>query len=95
MELEPKELARLAQLAALSVSDEEGARLAVELARILTAVAVLEAELGAAESPAAESAPPGTALRADVAQSSTLGVEVVAKAPDDEGGHFRVPPVWA
>jgi len=85
------EVAHLARLARIAMTDVELDRLAGDLQVILDAVAVV-GEVAAADVPAASHAVPlTTVLRPDVVRPSLDRDEVLAMAPAAEDGRFRVP----
>ena len=85
------EVANLARLARLTLSDDEIDMLAPQLDVILTAVARV-GEVAAADIPPTTHAVPLTnVFRADVTSPSLLAAEALAGAPSAEGGRFRVP----
>ena len=93
MALTPDEVARLAGLARLQLTDEECAELAPELDVILESVARV-GEVARPDVPLMTHALPLTnVMRDDVVTSSLTPEEVLAGAPDTEDGRFRVPQI--
>jgi aspartyl-tRNA(Asn)/glutamyl-tRNA(Gln) amidotransferase subunit C len=95
MSLTRQEVAHLARLSRLALSDAELDHLAPQLDVILTSVARV-AEAGSAEQmadvpPTSHAVPMTNAFRADVVAPSLPRDEVLACAPATEGGRFAVP----
>ncbi|THJ65905.1 Asp-tRNA(Asn)/Glu-tRNA(Gln) amidotransferase subunit GatC [Candidatus Frankia alpina] len=85
------EVAHLARLSRMSVTDDELDALAPQLEAILSAVARV-AEVAAADIPPTSHAVPLTnVMRPDVARPSLTAAEALAGAPATEDGRFRVP----
>lgn len=85
------EVAGLARLARLTLSDDEIDTLAPQLDVILTAVARV-GEVAAADIPPTTHAVPLTnVFRVDAVRPSLPAAEVLAGAPSAEDGRFRVP----
>ncbi|WP_018504494.1 Asp-tRNA(Asn)/Glu-tRNA(Gln) amidotransferase subunit GatC [Parafrankia discariae] len=85
------EVANLARLSRMSLSDAELDALAPQLEAILGAVARV-AEVAAADIPPTSHAVPLTnVFRADVTRPSLPVADVLAGAPAAEEGRFRVP----
>ena len=85
------EVAHLARLSRLSLSDEELDALAPQIEAILSAVARVS-EVAAADIPPTSHAVPLTnVFRADITRPSLPVEEVLAGAPAAEDGRFRVP----
>jgi aspartyl-tRNA(Asn)/glutamyl-tRNA(Gln) amidotransferase subunit C len=89
--LSRNELAHLARLARLAVTDEELDRFAGQLAAVLDAVA----QVGKADvedvPPTTHAVPMTNVMRPDVTRPSLDRDEVLAAAPAAEDGRFRVP----
>jgi aspartyl-tRNA(Asn)/glutamyl-tRNA(Gln) amidotransferase subunit C len=91
MTLNRQEVAHLARLSRLSLSDEELDQFAPQLDDILTWVARV-GEAASADIPATTSAVPRVNIfRPDVVRPSLDRDEVLASAPAAEDGRFRVP----
>src|SRR3978361_336436 len=91
MTLNRQEVAHLARLSRLSLSDEELDQFAPQLDDILTWVARV-GEAASADIPATTSGVPGGNIsRPDVVRASLDREEVLASAPAAEDGRFRVP----
>jgi aspartyl-tRNA(Asn)/glutamyl-tRNA(Gln) amidotransferase subunit C len=91
MTLNRQEVAHLARLSRLSLSDEELDQFAPQLDDILTWVARV-GEAASADIPSTTSAVPRVNIfRPDVVRPSLDRDEVLAAAPAAEDGRFRVP----
>ena len=89
--LSRKDLAHLARLARLAVTDEELDRFAGQLDAVLDAVAqVSKADVGDVP-PTTHAVPMTNVLRPDVPRPSLARDVVLAGAPAAEDGRFRVP----
>lgn len=87
------DVAHIAKLARLQLTQQEQDELAGELGQILSHVAQIQAlDLEAVE-PTASPIAQGLILREDVVQSSLTREEALANAPDPAGEFFRVPPM--
>lgn len=86
-----EEVAHLARLARIAMTDDELDRLAGELDVILGAVALVGEVAAADVPPMSHAVPITTVLRADEVRPSLPREEVLAMAPAAEGGRFRVP----
>ena len=85
------EVAHLARLSRMSLSDAELDALAPQLDQILSAVARV-AEVAAADIPPTSHAVPLTnVFRVDTTRPSLTAQEALAGAPSVEDGRFRVP----
>jgi aspartyl-tRNA(Asn)/glutamyl-tRNA(Gln) amidotransferase subunit C len=85
------EVAHLARLSRMSLSDAELDALAPQLDQILSAVARV-AEVAAADIPPTSHAVPLTnVFRVDVTRPSLTVEEALAGAPSTQDGRFRVP----
>lgn len=85
------DVARLAALARIDMTDEDLDRLSGQLAAIVDAVALV-AEVAAADVPAtSHPIPMSNVYRPDVVRASLTQVEALSGAPDAEDGRFRVP----
>jgi aspartyl-tRNA(Asn)/glutamyl-tRNA(Gln) amidotransferase subunit C len=81
----------VARLARLALTEEEVEALTHELGAILDHAADVSALDTADVPPTAHPLPLVNVLRPDVARSGVPRGEVLAEAPDVEGGRFRVP----
>ena len=87
------DVAHVAWLARLELSEEELERFTSQLADVLAHAADVEA-LNLDDVPAtAHPYPVGNVLRDDVPEPGVDRTEVLAQAPETEAGQFRVPPV--
>jgi len=86
-----EEVAHLARLARLAVTDEELDTFAGQLDVILGAVAKVGEVAAADVPPTSHSVPLTNVLRDDVVRPSLIRDEALAAAPDAEGDMFRVP----
>ncbi len=91
MALTPADVARLAELARIRLTEDELSALAPQLDVILDAVAGV-AEVASADVPLTSHAVPLTnVFRPDVVGPSLAAEAVLAAAPAAEDGRFRVP----
>ena len=86
-----EEVAHLARLARLAVTDEELDTFAGQLDVILGAVAKVGEVAAADVPPTSHSVPLTNVLRDDVVRPGLMRDEALAAAPDAEAGMFRVP----
>ena len=96
MSLTLSEVEHIAELARLELTDEEKQRFRQQLSEILEYAARLQSiDTSALSLPSAvtPAAPGRSVLRSDVPGPSLELKEVLANAPQAEGGQFRVPPV--
>lgn len=91
MALSPSDVARLAELARIDLTDDELARLAPQLDVILDAVANVSAVAGADVQPMSHALPLTNVFRADEVRPSLPSEAALAAAPATEDGRFRVP----
>ena len=84
-------VARVAELAALSLSTAEEAELAGQLTRIVEHFETIRKVPEALLAAAADACP--TPLRTDAARDGSPGPLVIANAPEMAHGHFMVPRV--
>lgn len=91
MALTAADVARLAGLARIELSDEELERMAPQLDIILEAVASVSAVAGAGVPPTSHALPLTNVLRADEVRPSLSAEQALAGAPAVEDGQFRVP----
>ena len=87
----PDEVREVAQLARLRLTDEEVARLAVDLDRMLDYVEALRALDTSAVEPMTHAVPFECPLRQDEVAPSLPVDDVLANAPRREGSFFQVP----
>lgn len=87
------DVAHVAWLARLELSDEELERFTSQLADVLDHAADVEALDLDSVPAAAHPYPVGNVLRDDVPEPGLDRDEVLAQAPETESGQFRVPPV--
>ncbi|MBI3762286.1 MAG: Asp-tRNA(Asn)/Glu-tRNA(Gln) amidotransferase subunit GatC [Chloroflexi bacterium] len=93
MALTLSEVEHIAELAKLSLSDEEKARFREQLSAILDYVAMLNRLDTSAIPPTATVLPLRTVLRPDEVTPSFPREKLLANAPDANAGMFQVPPV--
>ena len=91
MALSPSDVARLADLARIELTDDELARLAPQLDVILDAVADVSKVAGPDVVPMSHAVPLTNVFRPDVVKPSLPLADVLAAAPASEDGRFRVP----
>lgn len=91
MALSLSDVARLAQLARIDLTDVELARLAPQLDVILDAVADVSRVAGPDVVPMSHALPLTNVFRADEVRQSLSQEAVLASAPAAEDGRFRVP----
>ena len=85
------DVARLAALARIDMTDEDLDRLSGQLAAIVDAVALV-AEVASADVPAtSHPIPMSNVYRADEVRPSLAQADALAAAPEAEEGRFRVP----
>jgi aspartyl-tRNA(Asn)/glutamyl-tRNA(Gln) amidotransferase subunit C len=89
----PADVAHVAKLARLDLSDDELSRLVVELGAVLDHAADVAALDTAGVPPTAHPLPLQNVLRADEVRPGVDRDEVLAMAPRAESGRFRVPPI--
>lgn len=90
MALTPKDVDHVAALARLGISDEERARFAQQLSTILDHFQALQALDTATIPPTAQVLDLRNVMRDDVARPSLPREQVLANAPRQEDGFFRV-----
>lgn len=93
MALSPSEVARLAALARIDLTDEELAELAPQLDVILDAVAAVSRVAAPDVVPMSHALPLTNVFRPDEIRPSLPVDAVLAAAPAAEDGRFRVPRV--
>ena len=86
-----KDVAHVARLARLDLSDEEKERMGRELDGILTYIDKLRALDTSGIEPTSHAVPVTNVMRDDVAGPSLPRAETLANAPDRQGDLFRVP----
>ena len=89
--LTAQDVARLADLARIELSEEELARLAPQLDIILNSVAKVAEVAGPDVPPTSHPVPMTNVFRADELRPSWPVEQLLAGAPDVEDGQFRVP----
>lgn len=89
----PADVAHVARLARLDLTEAERARLVVELGAVLDHAADVAALDTAGVAPTAHPLPLHNVLRPDDPGPALDRDEVLAMAPRAEGGRFRVPPI--
>jgi aspartyl-tRNA(Asn)/glutamyl-tRNA(Gln) amidotransferase subunit C len=87
------DVAHVARLARLSLTDDELDTFTPQLAAILDHAADVEALDLADVPPTSHPYPLANVTRPDVARDAGIRDAVLAEAPDTEGSMFRVPPV--
>ena len=89
----PDVVAHVARLARLDLSEDEVARLVVDLGAVLDHAADVEALDTAGVPPTAHPLPLQNVFRPDEARPGVDRDEVLAMAPEAEDGRFKVPPI--
>lgn len=89
--ISPEDVAHVARLARLDLTDEEKERFAEQLGAVLAHAADVEALDTAGVPPTAHPLPLSNVLREDVVRPSLDRAEVLAQAPEVDSGRFRVP----
>ncbi len=87
------DVAHVAWLARLRLTDEELERFTLQLGDVLDHAADVAALDLEGVPPTSHPYPVGNVLRADVLDGGLDRAEVLAQAPETEAGQFRVPPV--
>lgn len=93
MPLTTDEVKHIAELAKLSLSDEEIERIGAQLSAVLDYAAELRAVDTSAIPPTATVLPLRTVLREDVVKPSLPREALLANAPEKSDGSFKVPAV--
>ncbi len=93
MEISREDVAHVAKLARLEVSEEEQATFARQLSAILTHIDQLKQVDTAGIEPTATVLPTDNVFRDDVARASLSREQALANAPDQADGFFRVPKI--
>lgn len=91
MALSPTDVARLAALARITLTDEELRRLAPQLDMILDAVADVSRVAGDDVAPMSHALPLTNVFRADEVRPGLGAAEALAGAPATQDDRFRVP----
>jgi aspartyl-tRNA(Asn)/glutamyl-tRNA(Gln) amidotransferase subunit C len=92
--LDRSEVARLAALARIDMSDADLDRLAGQISAIVDAVATVQGAVAAADVPAtSHPIPMSNVARPDVIVPSLTQEEALSGAPAAESGRFRVPQI--
>jgi aspartyl-tRNA(Asn)/glutamyl-tRNA(Gln) amidotransferase subunit C len=86
------DIAKVARLARIGLSDEEAAHYAEQLQVILEHAARVQAMPTEGVEPTAHPLPVTNAFRQDEIEPTLDRAEVLAQAPDTEGPYFKVPP---
>ena len=89
--ISPADVAHVATLARLDLTDDERERLAEQLGAVLDHIADIAALDVGAVPPTAHPLPLSNVLRDDIPVPCLDREEVLAQAPDAEDGRFRVP----
>ena len=87
------DVAKVARLARLALSDDELTRLEGELGLILEHAARVQALPTEGVDPTSHPLPMVNAFRADEVTEPLDRDELLSQAPDAENGYFRVPPI--
>jgi aspartyl-tRNA(Asn)/glutamyl-tRNA(Gln) amidotransferase subunit C len=90
-EITREDVLHVAQLARLELSEEEAERFTGQLASVLTHAAAIQALDTEGVPPSAHPLPISNVFRDDEPRPSLARSEVLAEAPEAEGGYFRVP----
>lgn len=93
MALTPEEVARLAGLARLELSEDELVQLAPELEVILAAVQQVSDVVDETIPLMTHAMPMSNVMRADAVHTSLSQDEALSSAPASEDGRFRVPQI--
>jgi aspartyl-tRNA(Asn)/glutamyl-tRNA(Gln) amidotransferase subunit C len=93
MPLTLEEVRHIAELAKLELTEEEQVRFLEQLSAVLDYAAQLRAVDTSAIPPTATVLPLRTVLRDDVVKPSLTREDLLANAPEQEAGCFRVPAV--
>lgn len=91
--ISPADVAHVAKLARLDLTEGETERYASQLAAVLDHAAEVAALDTAGVAPTAHPLPMANVLRPDVARPGLDRDEVLGQAPDADAGQFRVPPI--
>lgn len=93
MAITPAEIAKLASLARIELTDEELVTLAPQLDVILDAVAQVTQVASPDIPPTSHALPLVNVFRADEVRPSLSAQAALSGAPDSEDGRFRVPQI--
>ncbi len=93
MPLTLEEVQHIAELAKLELTEDEQARFREQLSAVLDYAAQLRAVDTSAIPPTATVLPLRTVLRDDIVRPSAPREDLLANAPEQEAGCFRVPAV--
>jgi aspartyl-tRNA(Asn)/glutamyl-tRNA(Gln) amidotransferase subunit C len=93
MEIGKEQVAHVAKLARLEVSEDEKAAFARQLSAILTYIDQLKGLDTAGVEPTATVLPTDNIFREDEVRPSLTPEQALANAPDREDGFFRVPKI--
>lgn len=91
MVLSPQEVARLAELARIELTDEELAKLAPQLDVILESVKSVSQVASLDIPPSSHALDLTNVFRPDEVKPSWTPEQMLASAPDSQGDQFRVP----
>lgn len=94
MSLSLEEVEHIARLARLELTDEQKARYRGQLEAILEHVAKLQELDTENVTPTASGAVGQMPLRADESRAGLTKDELLKNAPKQEGGQFKIPPVF-
>lgn len=94
MSLELETVHKVAALARLKLSDQEATQLQTELGQILHHMEQLDGVDTSNVEPLSHAADVANSLREDIKHSSIDREQALANAPDQDGEHFLVPPVF-
>ncbi len=91
--LEKSDVARLAALARIDMTDDDLARLSGQISAIVDAVATISEAVGDDVPATSHPVPMSNVFREDVVQPSLTPEEALAAAPEAYEGRFRVPQI--
>lgn len=91
--LEKSDVARLAALARIDMTDDDLARLSGQISAIVDAVATISEAVGDDLPATSHPVPMSNVFREDVVQPSLTPEEALAAAPEAYEGRFRVPQI--
>jgi len=87
----PIDIAHVAKLARLALTEEESARFSAQFGRLFEFIAELQALDVSAVHPTAQVIPLTNVLREDVVTPCLTHEEAVANAPSTDGPYFKMP----